>query len=152
MERSWTTQDMTRSEPFQHVPTILIVILSFPDIWAGERCPVVLFTCVSSISSPPIFSQPTPIWTLPCHFTSDLKMLLNLMGDFQFPSYLVLPLSLQCIPFSWLLSVCIPPAYPGAPFWLFFDFLFFQCPLNDNLSLSLKDLSGALVFLTLHVP
>ena len=85
-----------------------------------------------------LFSQPTPIWFLPCHFTSDLKMLPNLRDDFQFLSYLVLPLSLQCIPFLGFSLFASRPAYPAAPFWLLFDFLFFQCPLNDNQSLSLS--------------
>lgn len=85
--------------------------------------------------------QPTPIWFLPCHFTSDLKMLLNLMDDFQFLPCLVLPLGLQCLPFlSRLLSLCNPLPIQRS-FLAPFDFLFFQCPLNDNLSLIYLSLS-----------
>lgn len=134
MEGLWRTQYMVRRETFQDVPATLIVILSFSDTWAGERCPAVLFTCASSISSPPtLFSAHSNLVSSPATLPLT-SILLNLMDVFQFPSYLFLSLSLCFTTFSWLLSLCAPPACPAAPFWLLFGFLFFQCPLNDGIS------------------
>lgn len=138
MEGLWRTQDMARSEPFQHVPGVLIVILSFPDIWAGKCCPMVLFTCVSSISSPPT------LFSAHSNLVSSLPLYLWPQNATKSNGWLSVPILLGSPPQSsvhslpWLLSLCIPPAYPAAPFWLLFDFLFFQCPLNDNQSLSLS--------------
>lgn len=118
---------MARRKPFKDAPAILLVILRFSGIWAGE-CPMVLCLHVS----PPfpyllLFLQPTPIWFLPPATFLLTSLLLNLMDTFQFPSYLI------SVPHSFSLSLYCS-CLSGCSFGSFFRSSFPQHPFSDGIS------------------
>ena len=125
-----------------------------------------VFTCVSSISSPPtLFSAHSNlVSSLPLYLWPQNATKSN--GWLSVPTLLGSP-PRSSVPFLSSASLSLHPlCLSSCSFLAPFDFLFLQCPLNDNLSLSvslslslclsvsvsLSYLSGALVFLTLHVP